>query len=86
MDWLIPESQDADVIVLGTPIYNGNIIHYLQRMTERLLPTQLPWMEEQGEITQHPSRHKKKPQKMGVQVPSWFIIIKRETIRDSTTS
>ncbi len=64
MDWLIPESQDADVIVLGTPIYNGNIIHYLQRMTERLLPTQLPWMEEQGEITQHPSRHKKKPQKM----------------------
>ena len=64
MDWLIPEIQGADIIVLGTPIYNGNIIHYLQRMTERLLPTQLPWMEEQGETTKHPPRHKQKPQKI----------------------
>jgi multimeric flavodoxin WrbA len=64
MDWLIPESQEADVIVLGTPIYNGNIIHYLQRMTERFLPTQLPWMEERGENTQHPPRYRKKQQKI----------------------
>lgn len=64
MDWLIPESEDADVIVFGTPIYNGNIIHYLQRMTERFLPTLLPWMEDRGETTRHPSRYEKKVQKI----------------------
>jgi multimeric flavodoxin WrbA len=64
MDWLIPEVGEADIIVFGTPIYNGNIIHYLQRMTERFLPLQLPWMEEKGETTQHPPRHQRKPQKL----------------------
>jgi multimeric flavodoxin WrbA len=63
MDWLIPEYKEADIIVLGTPIYNGNIIHYLQRMKERFLPTLLPWMEEHEDITRHPPRYEKKPQK-----------------------
>ncbi len=57
MDWIIPETQEADIIVLGSPIYNGYFTHYHQRMNERLLPTLLPWMETHGETTQHPPRH-----------------------------
>jgi len=64
MDWIIPRWREADVIYLGTPIYNYNIIHYLQRMTERMLPTALPYMEETEGSTRHPERHERKPQKM----------------------
>ena len=63
MDWIIPEYASADIIIFATPIYNGNIIHYLQRMTERFLPTALPWQEEHGETTKHPPRHQRKPQR-----------------------
>jgi hypothetical protein len=63
MDHIIPEFGEADIIVFATPIYNGNIIHYLQRMTERFLPTALPWQVEDGETTRHPERHQRKPQK-----------------------
>ena len=63
MDWVTSEYGEADIIVFGTPIYNGNIIHYLQKMTERFLPTALPWQVEDGEVTRHPARHERKPQK-----------------------
>jgi hypothetical protein len=63
MDWIIPRWREADVIYLGTPIYNYNIVHYLQRMTERMLPTALPIMEEREGSTRHPERHERKPQK-----------------------
>lgn len=63
MDWIIPEYGEADIIVFATPIYNGNIIHYLQRMTERFLPTALPYQVEHGETTRHPARHQRRPQK-----------------------
>ena len=82
MDWLLPEVEEADIILFGTPIYNSNIIHYLQRMIERFLPLQLPWMEEKGETTQHPTRHQRKPQKIvlvavaGFPDPQAFNIVK----------
>ena len=60
MDWLIPEIQDADIIVMSTPIYNYYITHYQQRMSERFLPMLLPWMEEKDEVTQHPIRQQRK--------------------------
>jgi len=63
MDWIIPRWREADVIYLGTPIYNYIIVHYLQRMTERMLPTALPIMEEKDGTTRHPERHERKPQK-----------------------
>ncbi len=63
MDWIIPEFGASDIIILATPIYNGNITHYLQQMTERLLPTALPWQVEDGETTSHPARHQRKPPK-----------------------
>ena len=63
MDKIIPDYIDADIIILGTPIYNGNITHYLQKMTERLLPILLPWMEEKEGTTRHPQRHQRKRQK-----------------------
>jgi hypothetical protein len=55
MDWIIPRWREADVIYL---------VHYLQRMTERMLPTALPYMEEREGSTRHPERHERKPQKM----------------------
>jgi hypothetical protein len=64
MDWIIPETQEADIIVLGSPIYNGYFTHYHQRMNERFLPTLLPWMETHGETTQHPPRQERKPQQI----------------------
>jgi len=64
MDWIIPKFMDADVIYLGTPIYNYNITHYLQRMMERMLPTALPYMEEREGSTRHPERHERKAQKI----------------------
>jgi multimeric flavodoxin WrbA len=63
MDWIIPRWREADVIYIGTPIYNYNISHYLQRLTERMLPTALPFMEERDGSTSHPVRHERKPQK-----------------------
>ncbi len=63
MDWVIPEYLDADITVFATPIYNGNINHRLQRMTERFLPTALPWQIEDGETTRHPPRNERRPQK-----------------------
>jgi len=63
MDWIIPRWREADVIYLGTPIYNYNISHYLQRLTERMLPTALPYMEEKEGSTRHPARHERRPQK-----------------------
>lgn len=63
MDWIIPKYVEADIIYLGTPIYNYNIIHYLQRMTERMLPMALPYMEERDGATRHPERHERKQQK-----------------------
>ena len=63
MDWIISEYGEADIIVFATPIYNGNITHYLQKMTERFLPIALPWLVEDGETTRHLSRYERKPQK-----------------------
>ena len=62
MDWIIPEYGEADIIIFATPIYNRNIIHYLQQMTERFLPTALPWQVQDGETTRHPERHQRRPQ------------------------
>jgi hypothetical protein len=63
MDWIITEWIEADVIYLGTPIYNYNITHYLQRLTERMLPTTFHYMEEREGVTRHPERHERRPQK-----------------------
>jgi hypothetical protein len=63
MDWVLPKMVEADIIVLGTPIYHYNIIHYLQRMRERTLPLNLPDMIVKKDETHHPERHRrKKPQ------------------------
>jgi hypothetical protein len=63
LDWIIPRWREADVIYLGTPIYNYNISHYLQRLTERMLPTALSYMEKKEGSTRHPARHEQRPQK-----------------------
>ncbi len=63
MDWIIPRWGEADVVYLGTPIYNYNITHYLQRLTERMLPTILHYMEEREGLTRHPERHERRPRK-----------------------
>jgi multimeric flavodoxin WrbA len=72
MDWIIPKFMDADVIYLGTPIYNYNITHYLQRMTERMLPTSLPNMVEGDGLTRHPDRYERKAQQLVVAAVAGF--------------
>jgi multimeric flavodoxin WrbA len=59
MDWILPKMVEADAIVLGTPVYHYNIIHYLQRLRERTLPLNLPDMVVRQGQTHHPSRHRK---------------------------
>ena len=63
MDWLIPQYIDADIVVHATPIYNGNIISRLQQLKERFLPMALPFQVEHGDVTRHPPRVERKPQK-----------------------
>ena len=72
MDWIIPQYGEADIIVFATPIYNGNIIHYMQRMTERFLPTALPYQVENGDTTRHPERHKRRPQRSVIVASAGF--------------
>ena len=64
MDWIIPKMVESDVIYFGTPIYNYNIASYLQRMTERMLPMVLPFMEEREGLTRHPERQERRAMKM----------------------
>jgi len=45
MDWIIPRWGEADVIFLGTPIYNYNIVHYLQSIEKEV---NLPACEKYG--------------------------------------
>ena len=72
MDKIISEYLNADMIVFGTPIYNENITHYLQRMMERMLPLLLPWMEERQGIIYHPLRYRSKHQKIVLIAVSGF--------------
>lgn len=57
MDEILPKIRGADAVVLGTPIYHYNIVHYLQRMRERTLPLALPDMVIRDGQTVHPSRY-----------------------------
>ncbi|OGD44564.1 hypothetical protein A3K69_03260 [Candidatus Bathyarchaeota archaeon RBG_16_57_9] len=59
MDWVLPRMVDADIIYMGTPIYNYNIVHGLQRMREKTLPLAMPDMVIEGGETRHPSRVKR---------------------------
>ncbi len=56
MDKLLPSIAEADVMLLGTPIYGRNVTHYLQRLLERTFVFTLPEMETHGGETRHPGR------------------------------
>ena len=62
MDWLLPEIVDADIIVLGTPVYGRNVTHYLQKLLERTFSLNLPEMAVHEGETRHPQRFRKIPQ------------------------
>lgn len=62
MDHLIPAIVDADLLLLGTPIYGRNVTHYLQKLVERTFIFSLPEMENKDGDTQHPGRIRKFPQ------------------------
>jgi multimeric flavodoxin WrbA len=61
MDMLLPKIAEADVMLLGTPIYGRNVTHYLQRLLERTFSFSLPEMMIQDGKTQHPGRIRKIP-------------------------
>ena len=56
MDRLLPTIAEADVMLLGTPIYGRNVTHYLQRLLERTFVFTLPEMVNRDGETQHPGR------------------------------
>jgi multimeric flavodoxin WrbA len=61
MEWILPSITQADILLLGTPIYGRNITHYLQRLIEQTFPLTLPQMYTKDGRTRHPSRQKKFP-------------------------
>jgi hypothetical protein len=56
MDKLLPSIVEADVLVLGTPIYGRNVTNYLQKLLERTFVFSLPEMVNRDGETQHPGR------------------------------
>jgi multimeric flavodoxin WrbA len=82
MDWVLEQILDTDIIVWSSPIYHDNIIHHLQRLRERTLPTALPeFILNKGETT-HPGRYKKQRKNVviataGFPEPSAFDVVKR---------
>jgi hypothetical protein len=56
MDKLLPSIAEADVMLLGTPIYGRNVTHYLQKLLERTFVFTLPEMETRDGETRHPGR------------------------------
>ncbi|MGY5881534.1 MAG: flavodoxin family protein [Candidatus Thorarchaeota archaeon] len=61
MDWILPALTEADILLLGTPIYGRNLTHYLQRMLERTFSFSLPEMQVKDGETTHPGRIRKFP-------------------------
>jgi len=61
MDKILPAIAEADVMLLGTPIYGRNVTHYLQRLMERTFSFSLPDMVIQDGETTHPGRIRKFP-------------------------
>ncbi len=61
MDWILPKIPEADILVLGTPIYGRNVTHYLQRLLERTFSFSLPEMQVKDGETTHPARIRKFP-------------------------
>lgn len=61
MDTILPAIADADIMLLGTPIYGRNFTHYVQRLMERTFSFSLPEMVVQEGETHHPGRIRKFP-------------------------
>lgn len=61
MDWILPAIAEADILLLGTPIYGRNMTHYLQRLLERTFSFSLPEMQVRDGETSHPGRIRKFP-------------------------
>jgi multimeric flavodoxin WrbA len=61
MDTLLPAIAEADIMLLGTPIYGRNVTHYVQRLMERTFSFSLPEMMVQEGETRHPGRIRKFP-------------------------
>jgi hypothetical protein len=56
MERILPAIAEADVLLLGTPIYGRNVTHYLQKLLERTFVFTLPEMVSQDGETRHPGR------------------------------
>lgn len=61
MEKILPAIVEADVMLLGTPIYGRNVTHYLQKLLERTFVFTLPEMVAKDGETQHPGRIRRFP-------------------------
>ena len=61
MDWILPRLSEADILLLGTPIYGRNVTNYMQRLLERTFSFTLPEMDTRDGETIHPTRIRRFP-------------------------
>ncbi len=61
MEKILPAIAEADVMLLGTPIYGRNVTHYLQKLLERTFVFTLPEMVNHDGETRHPGRVRRFP-------------------------
>ena len=56
MDELLPASNEADLVLVSTPVYHFGMTAILKAFFERTLPLNYPYMVKVGEIYTHPAR------------------------------
>ncbi|MFW9805761.1 MAG: flavodoxin family protein [Candidatus Thorarchaeota archaeon] len=56
MEKIRPAIEEADVMLLGTPIYGRNVTHHVQKLLERTFVFTLPEMVNNNGETRHPGR------------------------------
>jgi multimeric flavodoxin WrbA len=61
MDKIIPAIAEADVLLLGTPVYGRNVTSHMMKLLERMFVFTLPEMEARNGETRHPARARRFP-------------------------
>jgi multimeric flavodoxin WrbA len=63
---ILPEMQEADIILFATPLYVDGMTGILKNAIDRMIPLVLPFVEVMGENMWHPWRSEKKDIKIAL--------------------
>lgn len=64
MQELLAKVQDADMLILGTPLYVFTVSGMMKDFMDRLIPLVQPFMEVKNGLSTHPSRHGNSPRSL----------------------